>query len=269
MKGTVKPTVIRLVCVALGAVTMTGLGSAPHSRAVPAEQMAVMVMSSGGMIPPALSAMQSPSLAAFADGRVLTATKVAARQLVPARYLLARVDPAMVTDFVTAALGSGLLDGSADFGTPRFTDLATTTMVVDSGRERLEVAVYALDERFEDGLTAGQRDARTRLRELIAQAFALPTGVATVPYTPDRVSVYEPLAAASGEPASTVWPGPPPQSFLVPTRARRSNACGLLSGAPARAVYLAALDNPGARWLVDGVTRVLAVNPLPLEGDCP
>lgn len=269
MSDTVKPTVIRLVCVALGAVTMTGVGSAPHSRALPAEQMAVMVMSSGGMIQPALSAMQSPSLAAFEDGRVLTATKVAARQLVPARYLLARLDPSTVTNFVAAALGSGLLDGSTDFGTPRFTDLATTTVLVDSGRERAEVAVYALDERFETGLTDAQREARTRLRELIAQALALPTGVATVPYTPDRVSVYEPVATASGEPASTVWPGPPPQSFLVPTRARRSNACGLLSGDSARAVYLAALANPGARWLVDGTTRVLAVNALPLEGDCP
>ena len=37
---------------------------------------------------------------------------------------------------------------------------------------------------------------------------------------------------------------------------------------PAGVVYQAALDNPGARWLVDGSTRVLAVNPLPLPDDC-
>ena len=30
----------------------------------------------------------------------------------------------------------------------------------------------------------------------------------------------------------------------------------------------AALANPGARWLVGGASRTLAVNPIPLPGAC-
>lgn len=38
---------------------------------------------------------------------------------------------------------------------------------------------------------------------------------------------------------------------------------------PAAVVDQAASTNPGARWLVDGATRVLAVNPLPPPDACP
>jgi len=64
------------------------------------------------------------------------------------------------------------------------------------------------------------------------------------------------------------WPGPPPASFLSPHTGRRSIACGELVADPAEVVYQAALENPGARWVVDGATRALAVNSLPLPGDC-
>lgn len=263
------PTLARLACAALAAMAMTGAGPMAQAGALPNDQPVVTVTSSGGMVPAALFAMQSPAVAAYGDGRVLTAVKASALQVVPARYQLARVEPTTVAGFIGAALRSGLLDGSTDFGTPRFTDLATTTVMVNDGQGPAEVAVYALDERFEGGLTGAQREARAGLRALIGQAMALPAGAAAVPYTPDRVMVYEPLSPASEEPADAQWPGPPPETFLLPTRARRSTACGLLTGSPARAAYLAALDNPGARWLVDATTRVLAVNPVPLAGDCP
>ena len=46
-------------------------------------------------------------------------------------------------------------------------------------------------------------------------------------------------------------------------------ACGELTGTIAGEVYAAARVNPQQRWLVDGrTTRVLAVNPLPVELDC-
>lgn len=264
-----KLNLTRLACAAFTVAAMTVAGPAPRSGALPGDQIVFTVTSFGGMAPAALAGMQSPSIAAYGDGRVLTAVEPAALRLVPARYQLARVDAATVADYVAAALRSGLLNASTDFGTPRVTDVATTTVTVNDGSGPAQVSVYALDERFERGLTAAQRDARNRLRALIGQAGNLAAGAPAGPYTPDRVVVYESQARESEEPAGAVWPGPQPESFLVPTRTRRSTACGPLVGAPARAAYLAALDNPGARWLVDGATRVLAVNPLPLDGDCP
>lgn len=249
----------RFAAALLAWATMTGC--APSAGAPPAAPMVFMVMSSGGMIPSVLSAMQSPSLALYADGRVLTALPAPALDLVPSRYDVARIDPAAVRDFVTAAQAGGLFDGT-DFGTPRVTDLDTTTVRAGSA----QIRVYALTEEVERGLTAAQRDARARLRALITRASSLAAGAATERYSPDRVLVAEPLPGRNQDSAATDWPGPPLASFLAASPTRRYQSCGELTGTAAREVYTAALANPGARWLVDGTTRVLAVNPLPPDG---
>jgi hypothetical protein len=247
---------------------MTGCapGSTPRATALPADRMVFMVMSAGGMVPSVIYAMQSPSLAMYGDGRVLTVIPAPALQPVPARYEVARVDPADVQQFVAAARSSGLLGGSIDFGAPRMTDLATTTVLANDHGEPAQVRVYALNQQFETGLTPAQRDARDRLRALIASAAALPGGAPRQPFSPERVTVHEPLPGRNDEPATAVWPGPPLSDFMNASTARRAVACGELTGPAAGAVYQAALQNPGARWLVDGTTRVLAVNPLPLAG---
>lgn len=264
-------TVARLVSVVLAGAAMSGctVGATPRADALPADQMVFMVMSSGGMVPPLLYALQSPSVAVYGDGRVLTAVQGASPQLVPVRYELARLDPGAVEGFVSSVVSGGLLGPGTDFGTPRVTDLDTTTVMVDGGDGPTQVRVYALDEHFDRDLTPAQRDARARLRTLIGQASALSAGAAGAAYTPERVVVYEPISGAGDEPATVAWPGPPPSAFLVPSRARRSTACGELAGDAAGAAYQAALVNPGARWSVDGTTRVLAVNSLPLPGACP
>ena len=82
-------------------------------------------------------------------------------------------------------------------------------------------------------------------------------------------STFWAYTGRSSEPASLTWPGPDPESFLTPTDKHRAVACGELTGDTARAAYRAALANPGASWLVDGASRILAVNPLPLPGSCP
>lgn len=249
-------------------LTMTGCapGSPPRAAALPTDRMVFMVMSAGGMVPSVIYAMQSPSLAMFGDGRVLTAIPAPALQPVPARYEVARIDPADVRQFVAAARSGGLLGGGIDFGAPRMTDLATTTVLANDDGDPAQVRVYALNQQFETGLTPAQRDARDRLRALIASAVALPAGAPRQPFSPNRVTVLEPLPGRNDEPARAVWPGPPPSDFMTPSTARRSVACGELTGPAAGAVYQEALQNPGARWLVDGTTRVLAVNPLALEG---
>lgn len=237
----------------------------PPSAGAAPDHPIFVVMSGGGMAPAVIQAMQSPALAVYADGRVLTAVPAPALTPVPARYSLARIAPAAVRDFVAAAQAAGVVAGT-DFGSPRMTDLPTTTVLIDDGSGPVQVRVYALDPQFETGLSPAQRDARDRLRALIARATDLPGAAPQQPYSPEKVAVAEPLPGRNDEPATVGWPGPAPTGFLAPDPSRRFAACGELSGADAEVVYRAALANPGARWLVDGTTRVLAVNPLPLDG---
>lgn len=267
----VKRTISRLLGSVLAGWSLAACstGPIPAAQALPDDQMVFTVQASGGMVPPALYAMQSPSLVVYGDGRILQAVKQPALQLIPPRYELARIDAETVADFVAATQSGGLISSATDFGKPRMTDLDTTTVTVHGDSEPAQVRVYALSEQFESGLTDEQRAARDRLRTLLEQAAGLSAGADTSPYIPDRVVVYETPSRPGDGPPTATWPGPPPESFLVASRARRSTACGGLSGAEAATVYAAALTNPGARWLVDGNERVLAVNPLPLPGDCP
>lgn len=235
---------------------------------LPAEQMVFMVMSSGGMAPAVYQALASPSLAIYGDGRVLTAVESPALQLIPARYEVAQIDPAAVASFVADVEADGLINSGTDFGTPRVTDLPSTTVLVYGPGGERRASPYAFDERFDARLTPEQRSARVALRAIISRAAALTAGAPRVPYSPDRVVVYEVEARTADEPGAVDWPGPPPASFLSPHTGRRSIACGALVADPAEVVYQAALENPGARWVVDGVTRALAVNALPLPGDC-
>lgn len=256
------------VAALVGWLAMTGCApdSTPLATALPPDPMVFMVMSAGGMVPSVIYAMQSPSLAIYGDGRILTALPSPALRGVPARYEVTRLDPGRVRQFVTEALSSGLLGADTDFGTPRATDLATTTVLVRDDEKTAQVRVYALSPPFETRLSTAQREARDRLRALIERASALPGAAAREPYTPDRVTVSETAPGRNQDPATVVWPGPPLLSFLSPSASRRSVACGELTGAAAGEVYRAALDNPGASWLVEGATRVLAINPLPIGG---
>lgn len=261
---------VRVTAALLAATAMSGCGSgtAPTAGALPAGQMVFMVTQSGGMVPAVISALQSPSLAVFGDGRVLTSQKERALDPVPARYAVADVGADAVRDFVAAVRSSGLVSGGTDFGSPRVTDVSTTEVMVSDESGRSEVRVYALDARFDDNVSPAQRDARERLRALIDKAGTLAAGLPTTDYVPDRVRVSEPVPGRNNDPAVTSWPGPPPSAFLAPANDGRVIACGELTGAQARTAYQAALGNPGALWLVDGVTRTLAVNPLPVSASC-
>ncbi len=261
----------RLLGSVVSLLVMTGCSpdaeSTPATN-LPAEQMVFMVMSSGGMAPAVYQALASPSLAIYGDGRVLTAVESPALQLIPARYEVARIDPAAVTSFVADVEADGLINSGTDFGTPRMTDLPSTTVMMYGPGGEQRVNPYAFDERFDARLTPEQRSARVALRTIISRAAALTAGAPRMPYSPDRVVVYEIEARTADEPGAVNWPGPPPASFLSPHTGRRSIACGALVADPAEVVYQAALENPGARWVVDGATRALAVNSLPLPGDC-
>ena len=262
----------RLLGTVLTLVMMTSCSgnaeSTPPPPGSPADQLVFMVMSSGGMAPAVYQALASPSLVIYGDGRVLTVVEAPVLQLLPARYEVARINPATVASFVADIEAGGLITNGTDFGTPRVTDLPSTTVMVHGQTGPQQVNVYAFDERFDARLTAEQRSARIGLRAVIEKASALAAGAARLPYSPDRVGVYEVEPGNNSEPATTGWPGPPPSAFLAPSTGSRWIACGELNADPAEVVYQAALTNPGARWLVNGATRILAVNPLPLQDAC-
>lgn len=268
---------LRLLSLTLTGMLMAGCTGSAGSAPGPGDEMVFTVMSAGGLVPPVYDALDSPDLVAFSDGRVLTKVRNTATGLVPARYEMAGIAPAAVATFTSGArarqvcqdICRGLFDPGTDFGTPAVTDLAVTTVVVRAANGEARASAYALDAQFDRGLTAEQRAARAALRTLIEQAGALAAGAEQAPYSPDRVVVYEVDPRYSDTPATRDWPGPPPSSFLRPSTEHGSIACGELAADPAEEVYRAALGNAGARWSVNGVTRVLAVNPLPLPGSCP
>lgn len=246
----------------LAALALPGC-SAQAGSAPPNDQVVFQVGTAGGMMPAIADALASPALVIYGDGRVLTKVNSLAIQFVPARYDIARIDPVAVASFASSA--EETVNPDRDFGTPGVTDVGSTTVTLN-GRK---VSVYAFDETFEDGLTPTQRNARAALRSLVDRAYALSDGAARASYTPDRVVVYELDSHFAQTPATVGWPGPPPTAFLTAGDRRRWIACGELVADPAEVVYRAALNNPGAGWLVDGVTRILAVNPLPASGGCP
>jgi hypothetical protein len=263
----------RKLAVTLAGLTMVGLSGIATSAAsgpLPADQVIFMVSSGGGLVPPVIYALESPSLVIYGDGRILSMVRTDnAGGAVPARYQITRTDPSAVAAFVSAVEERGIVNPAIDFGQPAVTDMDATTVLVHGEKAPTNVSVYAFHDQFDNGLTADQQRARGALREVIEQASDLVSSGAGTPYTPDRVVVYDVGLGYGDKPATTVWPGPPPESFLAPSNQSRSVACGYLSGAAAAAAYNAALDNPGALWRVDGAAKVLAVNPLPMPDSCP
>lgn len=227
--------------------------------------MVFSVTASAGFAPAVFRALVSPALLIYGDGRMLTKVNTLAIQAVPARYEMARLDPATVAGFLSAARTT--VNPATDFGTPGVTDVGGTNVTLDDGHGQQKVNVYAFDETFETGLTTSQRTARAALRSTIERANSLTAQTDRAPYSPDRVMVYELDSNSARTPATVGWPGPPPAAFLIPST--QWVACGELRADPAEEVYRAALQNPGAGWLIDGVTRILAVNPLPVTDACP
>lgn len=245
-------------------------GTASADGALPADQVVFMVDSGGGLVPPVVYALESPSLVIYGDGRILSIVQDGSTGgAVPARYQLARVDPLAVAAFVSSVEARGIINADKDFGQPSVTDMDSTTVSVHGEKGVAKVSVYAFHDDFDKDVTPDQQQARAALRQVIDAASNLASGAASTPFAPDSVVVYDVGLGYGDKPATTVWPGPPPASFLQPSNRSHSVACGLLSGAPATTVYEAALTNPGALWLVDGTARVLAVNPLPIAESCP
>lgn len=234
---------------------------------LPADRVVFQVMAGGGLPPPVVYVLESSSLVIHGDGRIVTA-QGSTHGIVPARYDVARVDPMVVATFVAGVEASGLVGAATDFGRPDVTDLDATMVTVHGEKGPATARAYALYPQFENRLSSIQRANRDALRSLIEQARALAGDAARTAFTPDQVTVFELDPGLDSLPATVDWPGPAPASFLHPASRSRWVACGVLTGQQAGSLYQAALNNPGARWLVSGTTRILAVNPMPGNKEC-
>lgn len=261
----------RLLALAGGAVAATAVGCSPGSGPVetlPTDQVVLMVSAGAGGFAPVLSRpLQSPHLVVYGGGRILRAEQNIGMRAVPLAYTEAAADPLQVARLVADGERRRVLD--RDFGSPQVTDLGSTRVWLHGSGDRREASIYAFGEGLDQYVSWFQRRHRERLRGFLDDAREL-TGDAGQPYVPERVVVLELRANTASEKATVRWPGPDPASFLHEPSgyARQAIACGELTGRTAATVHAAARQNPEQRWLVGGTTRVLAVNPLPIEIDC-
>jgi hypothetical protein len=268
----------RRLAILLVVLTITGCGVWPLDRPtaspspLPGDRPVFIVEGgSGGFTPYFHHALLTPSLAVYGDGRVIQYAEGEQDPSVPAAYVISRADPALVASFVAEAEARDLIAGETDFGDPPVTDMPSTTVQLHGATGPHRIYVYAFGEGFDDDLSRAQRRARKELAEVIDRASALPGDGERLPYRPDKVQVTEFAFDGGGKSRGAAWPGPNPESFLVPTTPRSIRlACGELSGQAAEKAYDAARDNPDGVWTVNSKRRVFAVVPiLPTLGGCP
>lgn len=249
---------------ALAGVGLAGCSSGGEPvTPLPAEDIVFGVSSFSPWASSVAWALQTPSLVLYGGGRVIRQDP--SDRGGPGTYTTSAVDPLAVARLIAEAERSRLL--TADYGMIPVTDLGATRVWSAGTAGRQEVSVYGLSESFDEYASITDRRRRKRLRALIGDAQAL-IGDSGSAYAPDRVVVLEQRADRAT--ATSRWPGPDPDQFLhtPPDLLRNSIACGELTGNTAAAVYAAAQSNPEQAWLVGNRTRVLAVNPLPIEIDC-
>jgi hypothetical protein len=264
--------------VVLLVLALSGCGVWPLDRPtaspspLPGDRLVFMVEGGvGGFTPYFHQALISPALAVYGDGRVIQYAESTQEPNVPAAYELSRADPELVATFVANTEARDLITSETDFGEPSVSDVPSTTVQLHGAGAPQRIYVYAFDAGFDDGLPPAQRRARQELTEVIDRASMLPGDSERLPYRPDRVRVTEFAFDGGGKGAGATWPGPDPQSFLVPTTPRSIRlACGELTGRAAEKVYDAARNNPDGIWTVDSKPRVFAVVPiLPTMAGCP
>ena len=261
---TARRSAVLLLVLALTGCGVWPLGKPSASPSpLPGDRMVFAVTTAGGLAPPLDQTLITPALAVYGDGRVFEADHDQYIHGTPYAYVAARVDPDAVAQFVASAEARKVVNAETDFGDPHVTDMPVTTVRLHGSGDPRLVHVYAFAKDFEDDVSGAQRRARQDLREIVDDAYALPGDGERVSYTPDRVQVTELDIADDGSTPAPEWPGPDPDSFLVPSSGGYSRVgCGTLTGRDAEVVYVAARNNPRGVWTHGSRARVLAVVPL-------
>ena len=255
---------VSLLVLALSGCGLSMLGQPAVSPSpLPSDRMVFMVESFGGLIANLDSVLVTPALAVYGDGRVIEVDHDQHIQGTPSAYTVAQVDPAAVAAFVADAEERNVINEGTDFGDPMVTDMPVTTVQLHGTADPQLVHVYAFSDEFEDDVPRAQRRARQELAQIVDNAYALPGKDQRVAYRPDQVEVTQLQLDKGNDTPGPEWPGPDPESFLVPSAdSPRRVACGTITGSNAEEAYAAARGNPRGVWTHGSRTLVLLVVPL-------
>ena len=259
----------RRLVVSVLVLALSGCGLGPFGEPtaspspLPADRMVFMVESFGGLTANLDSVLVTPALAVYGDGRVIEVDNAQHIQGTPSAYTVAQVDPAAVATFVADAEERNVITEGTDFGDPMVTDMPVTTVQLHGTADPQLVHVYAFSDDFEDDVPRAQRRARQELAQIVDNAYALPGEDQRVAYRPDDVEVTQLELDKGSNTPGPEWPGPDPESFLVPSAdSPRPVACGTITGSNAGEAYAAARGNPRGVWTHGTRTLVLLVVPL-------
>ena len=254
--------------------TIPGAGA----QRFPSDQVVWQTRVTGGMLPDVSQAAAVPVITIYGDGRVFRAAPFKDRRFdQPVPVLMGKVDPALLSTFMTRAETSGLFDSDSSFGDPEVTDMATTKATVHGNGEPRTVAAYALGGRFDADLADDIAENREELRRLLAAAEELVP--IPEPWTPERLRVlrladgatFDPKPDADPDAEPLPWPGPDLKTLLAPVPDDALLlGCGEVTGAEAGDLFDDATKNPLPQWTIDGkVHTVIVVALLPGEEACP
>jgi hypothetical protein len=230
----------------------------------------------GGFVPVQTLATRLPIVTVYGDGRVITEGPVIAIYPGPALPNLVerRISAAGLNRLVTMAVEAGVGD-DVDYGTPPVADVPETRFTVSTTKGVQTSQVFALG--FDDGLTAAQKAARQKLRDLQDALIDLPLTLGDEAAGEERP--YEPVALAAvtypyvateddlAQPEAA-WPGPAlpgePVGTLPDLR------CVTVTGDELAAVLAAARDaNQLTPWVWEGEQWSVTFRPLlPDEDSC-
>ena len=241
------------------------------------DALVLRVDSIGGFVPPTFTYSRLPTVSIYADGRMITQGPQVTIYPAPAlpNLLVRTLRQEGIERLIDEARRAGV-GKRTDFGTPGVADATTTRFtLVDDGRT-MTTEVYALGEtRDEDtGLTAAQRQARQRMRDLLqtltdSPAAGGPAGSDTR-YEPTAMAaiVSEWAAGDVGTPpAPRAWRGPAlPGQVVGPADVSCVTATG---DALQNVLADAASANVETPWTYGGKRWSLSFRPLlPDETDC-
>ncbi|SHM67925.1 hypothetical protein [Cryptosporangium aurantiacum] len=229
--------------------------------------------STGGFVPATFTYGRLPTVSIYADGRVITEGPQIAIYPGPALpNLLVRTISRTEVDRLVAAARRAGVGSPTDYGTPGVADATTTRFTLVEGGRTLTAEVYALSEAMEtdQSLTAAQREARARMRGLLATLSDPASGSGEQRYQPAAiatiVTAYANTDPENPQPARA-WRGAAlPGRVVGPADV----SCALTTGAAVRTVLAdAASANAATPWTYEGRRWSLMFRPLlPDETGC-
>jgi hypothetical protein len=248
-------------------------GVPTSAEAAATDGLVLRIEQTGGFVAPSTIAGRLPLVSVYADGRMITEGPVIAIYPGPAlpNLQVAELDPGAVQDLVDRALAAGVAE-TADLGSPPVADAPSTRFTLVTTEATYVREVSALQESPEgSGLTAEQREARSRLSDLLS-SVSDPAGAGTTPYEAESVAA---VVSPWVDPQDGLvqpelpWPGPalPGESTGGPTDV----TCVTAIGAEAAAMTEAArAGNAATPWVTgDGQRWSVTFRPLlPDETGC-